>query len=161
VIRRALILLPLVARAQDGFPPRAPGGLELHGVAARRYLGFRVYEAALYLAAPAAVPEQVADPSLVLVRYLRRVVLADLRRAWLPSLGEPLNPGFDAWLRELSPGDEEHFAFTPAGARLEGPGRHALHLPPGPFTTMLRASWLGAEAPAALRQGWFRRPGRW
>lgn len=153
--RRALLLLPLAARAQDGFPPTAGGGLALHGVAARRYLGFRVYEAALYLAAPAARPEQVSDPALILVRYLRRVALADVRRAWLPSLGEPLDPGFDAWLRGLSPGDEEHYGFTREGARLQGPGRAPLHLPPGRLTALLRASWLGPEAPAALRTGWF------
>ncbi len=153
--RRALLLLPLAAAAQDGFPPSAPGGLALHGVAARRYLGFRVYEAALYVAAPAARPEHVADPALILVRYHRRVALADVRRAWLPSLGEPLDPGFDAWLRDISPGNEESYAFSRTGARLEGPGRLALNLPPGPFTTMLRASWLGTEAPPALRAGWF------
>ena len=153
MIRRALLLAPLPAAAQDGFPPTLPGGLRLHGVAARRYLGFRVYEAALYLAAPASRQEQVLDPSLIHVRYLRRVGLDDVRRAWVASLGE-LDPGFDAWLRAIAPGDEERYGFR-AGALLEGPGRAPLRLAPGPAATALRASWLGETAPAALTRGWF------
>jgi len=154
MIRRGLLLAPWAVAAQEGLPARLDN-LALHGVAARRYLGFRVYEAALYLSQPAATPEQVADPAAILVRYQRRVALADVRRAWLPSLGDQLEPGFDAWLRDIAPGDEEIYTFTAQGARLDGPGRPPLQLPPGRFTTRLRGAWLGPEAPPALRAGWF------
>jgi hypothetical protein len=148
--RRALLLAPGLAWAQDGFPPSAEG-LRLQGVAARRYLGFRVYEAALYLARPV----RDADPALVWVRYLRRVALDDVRRAWATSLGETGWEDFAAWLRPIAPGDEERYAFRDGAAVLEGPGRPPLRLPPGGISTMLRASWLGATAPAALIRGWF------
>ncbi len=154
MIRRALLLAPLAAMAQDGFPPALPDGLRLHGVAARRYLGFRVYEAALYLAAPAATQREAVDPAVVHVRYLRRIGLEDVRSAWVASLGT-LQPGFDAWLRPLADGDEERYGFRAGAALLQGTGRAPLNLPPGPAATMLRASWLGGIAPAALTRGWF------
>ncbi len=154
MIRRALLLAPLCATAQDGFAPTRPNGLRLHGVAARRYLGFRVYEAALYLATPATRQDQAVDPALIHVRYLHRITLADVRRAWVASLGE-LAPDFDAWLRPIAAGEEESFGFRAGAAFLEGPGRAPRQLAPGPAATALRASWLGGTAPAALTRGWF------
>ncbi len=155
--RRAVLFTALAgaATAQDGFPATTTGGLRLHGIAARRYLGFRVYEAALYLARPAAALAEVSDPALIWVRYLRRIGLDDVRRAWVASLGEGMDREFDTWLRALAPGDEERYGFQDRSCRLEGPGRPARLLAPGPFTTMLRSSWLGPEAPAALIRGWF------
>lgn len=155
--RRAVLLaaLPGAAMAQDGFPPALPEGLRLHGVAARRYLGLRVYEAALYLGRPATSPAGAVDPALIWVRYLRRVGLDDVRRAWASSLGEDMAPEFEAWLRPIAAGDEERYAFRDGACRLEGPGRSPRVLAPGPFTTMLRVSWLGPAAPAALIRGWF------
>ena len=144
--RRALLLAPLAAAAQEG--------LVLQGTAARRYLGFRVYEAQLFLPRRAATPAEAADPCEIRVRYLRRG--RPRRRA--PGLGGSLgalDPGFDAWLRPIADGDIERYGFTPQGARLEGPARPPLHLAAGSAAAALRAAWLGPQAPVALLRGWF------
>lgn len=146
MIRRAFLLAPMGASAQ------AP--LVLQGTATRRYLGFRVYEARLYLPRRAMTPAEAADPCEIQVHYLRAADLADVRRAWVASLGA-LDTAFDAWLRPLTAGDQERFAFSSDGAWLQGPGRPAALLPPGRATAALRASWIGPQAPAALTRGWF------
>jgi hypothetical protein len=145
LIRRALLLAPVAAAAQ---------GSVLQGTASRRYLGFRVYEAQLFLPCRAATPAEAADPCEIRVRYLRAVSLPDVRRAWEASLGA-LDLVFVAWLRPLAEGDEERYGFSDQGARLEGPGRPLARLATGPGTAALRASWLGPQAPAALLRGWF------
>lgn len=146
MMRRALLMVPVAASAQET--------LVLQGTASRRYLGFRVYEARLFLPRRAASPAEAADPCEIRVRYLRAVALADVRRAWEASLGA-LDPGFDAWLRPLAEGDEERYAFSTQGAWLAGPGRPPVRLAAGPAAAALRASWLGPQAPAALLRGWF------
>ena len=149
MMRRALLLAPVAAAAQPS--------LVLQGTASRRYLGFRVYEAQLFLPHRVATAAEAADPCEIRVRYLRAVGLADIRRAWATSL-DPLQPAFDAWLRPIADGDEERYGFIPQGARLEGPGRPPLRLPAGAAAAALRDAWLGAQAPAALLRGWFPAP---
>lgn len=144
--RRALLAAPIAVAAQEG--------LVLQGTAARRYLGFRVYEAQLFLPRRVATAAEAADPCEIRVRYVRAVALEDVRRAWGASL-PGLDPRFDAWLRPIAVDDEERYGFSAAGAQLLGPGRAAALVPAGPAAQALRAAWLGPQAPAALLRGWF------
>jgi hypothetical protein len=131
----ALLLLglapaPAAAAAQD-FPPAAEAAgrrLLLNGVGTRRYLGFEVYRAALYLERPSGDAAAVlASPEvkLIRVRYARDVGLDAVSAAWEGAFaaacgggGCPVPEPLRRWLRPIAAGDEEAYLFLPDAAEL-------------------------------------------
>ncbi len=164
--RRALLALaalaPARAAAQDAFPPVAEAAgrrLVLNGTGARRYLGFEVYRAALYLEARSADPDAIlasAGARLVEVRYRHAVGLDGVGAAWEESFaracGCPMPEAFRRWLRPITAGDTERYLFSGPDAYLSASGGAEARIP-GASRTLLSAWIAPAVAPEGLRRG--------
>ena len=166
--RRAILALvplglacaPVGAAAQD-FPRVAEAAgrrLLLNGVGARRYLGFEVYRAALYLERPsgdAAAILASAGVKLIRVRYARDVGLEAVTAAWEEAFaaacggGCPVPEPLRRWLRPIAAGDEETYLFLPDAAELSAKGAVPARVPGAAASRMLLATWIGAHPPTA------------
>ncbi len=169
-VASALLLLGLApvpaATAQD-FPPVAEAAgrrLVLNGVGARRYLGFEVYRAALYLERPSADAAAIlASPGLKLirVRYARDVGLDAVAAAWEEAFAAacgggacPVPEPLRRWLRPVAAGDEETYLFLPDAAELSANGAAPVRVPGAAASRTLLATWIGPRPPtAALKRG--------
>ena len=171
--RRAILALvplglacaPVGAAAQD-FPRVAEAAgrrLLLNGVGARRYLGFEVYRAALYLERPsgdAAAILASAGVKLIRVRYARDVGLDSVTAAWEEAFaaacggGCPVPEPLRRWLRPIAAGDEETYSFLPDAAELSANSAAPARVPGAAASRALLATWIGAHPPtAALKRG--------
>ncbi len=152
----APVFLSGVAQA-SGFPPaqdHAGTPLLRNGEGARRYLGFAVYRAALYLPQPMRDPAAIlaaAKPWLILLRPERAVpratVLEAWRQAYAANNAQPAPAALLGWAQAAEPGAAEEYAGSAAGARLAGPGRQDGWLPGAGAARELLATWLGTAPP--------------
>ena len=155
-----LACAPVGAAAQD-FPRVAEAAsrrLLLNVVGARRYLGFEVYRAALYLERPsgdAAAILASAGVKLIRVRYARDVGLDAVTAAWEEAFaaacggGCPVPEPLRRWLRPIAAGDEETYLFLPDAAELSAKGATPACVPGAAASRMLLATWIGAHPPTA------------
>ena len=157
---------PAIAAARD-FPPVAEAAgrrLLLNGVGARRYLGFEVYRAALYLERPSGDAAAIlASPEvkLIRVRYARDVGLDAVAAAWEEAFaaacaggGCPVPEPLRRWLRPVAAGDEESYLFLPDAAELSARGAAPARVPGAAASRTLLATWIGVRPPtAALKRG--------
>lgn len=164
--RRALVALavlaPARAAAQDGFPPVAEVAgrrLVLNGTGSRRYLGFEVYRAALYLEARSTDADAIlASPGakLVDVRYRHAVGVDGVSAAWEDSFARacrcPVPEAFRHWLRPIAAGDAERYLFIGPDAYLWASGGAEARIP-GASRTLLSAWLAPGVAPDGLRRG--------
>ena len=171
--RRAILaLVPLglacapVGTAAQDFPRVAEAAarrLLLNGVGARRYLGFEVYRAALYLERPsgdAAAILASAGVKLIRVRYARDVGLDSVTAAWEEAFaaacggGCPVPEPLRRWFRPIAAGDEETYSFLPDAAELSANSAAPARVPGAAASRALLATWIGAHPPtAALKRG--------
>jgi len=164
----ALLLLGLAAApaAAQGFPPvteAAGRRLLLNGVGARRYLGFEVYRAALYLerrSGDAAAILASPEAKLIRVRYARDVGPDAVAAAWEEAFAQACGSGCPVpeplrrWLRPVAAGDEETYLFLPDAAELSAKGAAPARVPGAAASRTLLATWIGAHPPtAALKRG--------
>jgi hypothetical protein len=160
-----LACAPVGAAAQD-FPRVAEAAsrrLLLNVVGARRYLGFEVYRAALYLERPsgdAAAILASAGVKLIRVRYARDVGLDSVTAAWEEAFaaacggGCPVPEPLRRWLRPIAAGDEVTYSFLPDAAELSANSAAPARVPGAAASRALLATWIGAHPPtAALKRG--------
>lgn len=133
----------------------------LNGYGARTVLGMPVYVCALYVAAPGASADEVADPQMpaaLRLEALRADPRDDLPRKWKARIGPELDAGQMQVLRsayaELGAGDVVFIAYAPGqGTTVAVNERPILSDPGHGLMTAFLGQWLGPEAESdELRQ---------
>ena len=159
-----LASVPATAAGQD-FPPTAEAAgrrLLLNGVEARRYLGFEVYRAALYLercSGDVAAVLASLEVKVIRVRYARDIGLDAVAAAWneasAAACGGCQVPELRRrWLQPIAAGDEDSYLFLPDAAELSAKGAAPARVPGAAASSALLATWTGARpSTAALKRG--------
>ncbi|WP_426956029.1 chalcone isomerase family protein [Muricoccus radiodurans] len=160
--RRALLLslLATSAVAQEPVAEAAGRRLVLNGTGVRRFFGFQVFRAWLYLEARSSEGAAIiASPGVKLIRsrYLRDVPRDRAEGEWESGFsrhcGCPMPPAFRARLRDLQEGETETWLYTPAGADVFYNNEPPVRLPPAQATRML-GGLIGPNADSeGLRRG--------
>ncbi len=156
----ALLATPAIARAQEPTAEAAGRRLVLNGTGLRRFLGFEVFRAWLYLEAPSRDAAAIlASPGVKLVRsrYLRDVPRDRAEPEWERGFAKhcrcAMPPAFRARLRDLRAGEGETWLYTQAGAEIAFTGEAPVRLPPREAGLML-AGLIGPDADSdGLRRG--------
>lgn len=164
-------VLPAAARAQDpAFPdfPRevaGPGGrrLALNGVGARRFFGFEVYRAALYLPAvparDAAAVLALPGPKVLRVLYTRDAPERSIVSGWEESFarGEcrcAMPAALRARLRAVRAGEVETYVFFPGHAEVAYGDERPTRVEGADAARRMLLAFIGPEAQSeGLRRG--------
>ena len=163
IVLTALPATPALAQASE-FPPTvtaAGQALVLNGLGSRRYLGFEVYRAGLYLgsrSSDAAAILAAPGAKLVLLRYRRDVPLDAVQKAWDAAFADacrcPPPEPLRAWMRPVMAGDTERYLILPDAADLAANALPPVRVPGAQAARILLSTFIGSAAPtAALRRG--------
>lgn len=163
--RRALLAalavpLPVAAAAQAPALEAAGRRLVLNGTGVRRFFGFEVFRAWLYLEARSGDGAAIIASSgvkLVRSRYLRDIprdrAEGEWERGFARHCGCAMPPAFRARLRDVREGEMETWLYTAQGAAVSFDGEPPVRLPLREATLLL-AGLIGPNADSdGLRRG--------